>query len=333
MNASLPGRTGGRALIAPMLATPGSLADPRFAASADWSYEMKWDGVRAVVYAEGGSVSVYSRNDRDVSVSYPELQPLSGALSVTDVVLDGEIVAIDDSGRPSFGRLQQRMHVADAAMALRLSRSVPAVFLAFDVLRLDGRSLIEEPYFRRRQILVELELSETYAQTPPAYDTSAADALEGSALAGLEGIVAKRLSSVYRPGQRSPEWVKIKHVRMQEVVVGGWRPGRGRRAATIGSLLMGVHSAQGLEYIGHVGTGFSDALLRQLGARLADLRVPDSPFAQALPREDARDAQWVRPELVGEVAFTEWTGDGRLRHPSWRGLRPDKNPADVVRED
>ena len=318
-------------LIRPMLATVGIVADARFAAE-DWSFEMKWDGVRAVVYSDGGAVRVFSRNDRDVSVSYPELQPLGSALGGRDVVLDGEIVAIDAGGRPNFGRLQQRMHVTDAGTAVRLSSSVPAVLLVFDVLRIDGTSLVDQPYQHRRQLLDGLGLDHSYVQTPPAFDTTAADAMHGSQVAGLEGIVAKRTASLYRPGQRSPDWIKIKHVRMQEVVIGGWRPGQGRRASTIGSLLMGVHTEQGLAYIGHVGTGFSDALLRQLGSRLAGLRTTQSPFCSQLPRADARDAQWVRPEIVGEVAFTEWTGDGRLRHPAWRGLRPDKDAADVVRE-
>lgn len=319
-------------LVRPMLATVGVVTDPRFA-GGDWSYEMKWDGVRAVVYVGDGPVRVFSRNDRDVSVSYPELRPLGAALDGRDVVLDGEVVAIDAAGRPNFGRLQQRMHVTDPATAATLSAAVPAVLLAFDVLRLDGASLLDLPYHRRRELLQELGLAENYAQTPPAFDSSAEDAMQASEAAGLEGIVAKRTGSVYRPGLRSPEWIKIKHIRMQEVVVGGWRPGQGRRASTIGSLLMGVQTERGLAYIGHVGTGFSDALLRQLGARLADLQITDSPFCVELPRPDARDAHWVRPELVGEVAFTEWTGDDRLRHPSWRGLRPDKNAADVVRED
>lgn len=319
-------------LIRPMLATVGTLADPRFAAADEWSYEMKWDGVRAVVYAGDAPVRVLSRNDRDVSVSYPELQSLGNACGGRDVVLDGEIVAIDASGRPSFGRLQQRMHVADPSVAAQLSRSVPVVLLVFDVLRLDGSLLLAQPYHRRREVLEGLALNETFAQTPPAFDTSAADAMHSSEVAGLEGIVAKRLTSGYRPGARSPEWIKIKHIRMQEVVVGGWRPGRGRRESTIGSLLMGVHTDAGLRYIGHVGTGFSDALLGRLSVQLAALQIRNSPFCNDLPRADARDAHWVRPQLVGEVAFTEWTGDDRLRHPSWRGLRPDKDAADVVRE-
>ncbi len=330
------------ALIKPMLATPGVVTDPRFGepTGPGWLYEMKWDGVRAVVYVDetsgngvaGGGVKLFSRNDRDVSVSYPELQPLGRLLAGRQVVLDGEIVAIDDAGRPNFGRLQQRMHIADPRQAASLSQSVPAVLLAFDVLRLNGRSLLDEPYTTRRALLEELALSEAYVQTPPSFDTSAADALHASEVAGLEGVVAKRENSLYRAGQRSPDWIKIKHIRMQEVVVGGWRPGQGRRTNTIGSLLMGVHTEAGLQYIGHVGTGFSDALLRQLSTRLATLQVPDSPFGSPLPREITRDAHWVRPKLVGEVAFTEWTADDRLRHPAWRGLRPDKDAADVVRE-
>lgn len=311
-----------------MLAVAGTLPTD----DADWGYEMKWDGVRAVVYLDRAAVRIFSRNDRDVTVSYPELAGMADACAGQELVLDGEIVAFDQHGRPSFGRLQQRMHVADASTAAQLSRTVPAVFLAFDLLRMDGHLITGQPYAQRRELLEHLDVDGPSWHTPPVFEGSAADALAASQEQGLEGVLAKRLDSVYRPGARSSEWTKVKNIHTQEVVIGGWRPGQGRRTDTIGSLLMGIPGPDGLAYVGHVGTGFTQAVLAELSTRLAKLAADQSPFSQPLPRADARDAQWVRPRLVGEVAFSERTADNRLRHPSWRGLRPDKDAADVVPE-
>jgi len=221
--------------------------------------------------------------------------------------------------------------VTGATAAGRLARSDPAVLVLFDLLYLDGESVLHRSYTERRHRLEALELAGGAWQTPAAFAGPGADALAFSRERGLEGVVAKRLTLAYQPGRRSPAWVKIKHVRTQEVVIGGWTPGQGRRAGMIGALLLGVPSAHGLEYAGKVGTGFTDATLRDLSAGLEPLGAPDNPFL-AVPRRDARDARWVAPRLVGEVAFTEWTGDGRLRHPAWRGLRVDKSPDEVVRE-
>ncbi len=244
-------------------------------------------------------------------------------------MLDGELVAFDHHGRPSFGTLQQRMHVADAAAARRLSATVPVVYVIFDLLHLDGRSLLGETYDARRELLDTLELDGASWQVSPVFSGPGADVLAASRTQGLEGVVAKRHTSRYEPGKRSPAWRKIKHVRTQEVVVGGWRPGNGRRAGRIGSLMLGIPDDGGLRYVGQVGTGFTEALLTDLGARLARLARKSSPFADQLPSAVRRDAHWVTPKLVGEVAFTEWTSDGLLRHPSWRGLRPDKSPSEV----
>jgi bifunctional non-homologous end joining protein LigD len=315
-------------LIRPMLAVAGALPTR----DGEWAYEMKWDGVRAVVYIEDGAVRVFSRNDRDVSLSYPELAAMAGQTGGQELVLDGEIVAFDQHGRPNFGRLQQRMHIADRGVAEQLSRTVPAVFLAFDLLRIDGHSLTGRPYVERRELLERLDIDGPSWHTPPVFEGSAADAFAASQDQGLEGVVAKRLGSIYRPGVRSPEWTKVKNIYTQEIVIGGWRPGQGRRADTIGSLLMGIPGAAGLTYVGHVGTGFTQAFLADLSRRLTALRTDRSPFSAELPRSDSRDAQWVRPQLVGEVAYSERTADDRLRHPSWRGLRPDKAVADVVPE-
>ena len=316
-------------LIRPMLAV---LREDVPADDGNYAYEFKWDGVRAVVYVDGGRPRVLSRNDRDVTSSYPELRALAESLGSTRVVLDGEIVALDDSGRPSFEALQARMHVTNPAQVRRLAQQVPITYLAFDVLYLDGQSLLEQTYVDRRRALESLQLSGPSWQTPPYFEGSGRDVWDASKQQGLEGVIAKRLDSRYYPGKRSDLWLKVKNLRTQEVVIGGWQPGEGRRKGAIGSLLIGVPGPDGLDYVGHVGTGFSDVSLRELEGLLKPLVRNDSPFASAVPRIHAKDARWVDAQLVGEVAFGEWTKAGILRHPRWRGLRPDKNPADVVRE-
>jgi bifunctional non-homologous end joining protein LigD len=312
-----------------MLATPGDL--PPAQSEDRWAFEMKWDGVRAVVYLGAGPPRVMTRNDREVAATYPELAGLADAVGGHQVVLDGEIVAFDAAGRPSFGELQARMHVQHPGAAL-LSR-VPVCFLAFDVLHLDGESQLSTAYDRRRVRLEGLALDGPHWATPPAFEGDGATAVQVSRDQGLEGVIAKRRESLYHPGRRSRDWVKVKHVRMQEVVVGGWSPGEGRRSGGIGSLLLGVPDQDGgLRYAGHVGTGFTVRMLDDLADRLGRIERSTSPFADDVPRPQARAARWVEPELVAEVAFSEWTREGRMRHPVWRGLRPDKAPADVVRE-
>jgi len=317
-------------LIRPMLATPGAL--PSDKNQSQWAFEMKWDGVRAVTYVDGGRPRVMNRNDRDITKSYPELGGMAESLGSLQVVLDGEIVALDASGRPDFGLLQQRMHVQSASQIRDLVNRVPATYLVFDVLHLDGRSLLEVPYGERRELLESLGLEGPRWAVPPAFPGDGAAALATSKAQRLEGVVAKRRDSRYYPGRRAPAWVKVKTFHTQEVVIGGWTAGSGRRSGTIGSLLIGIPDGEGLAYAGHVGTGFTDAMLTDLSRMLEPLARATSPFTGDLPRTDARDAAWAEPRLVGEVAFGEWTRDGRLRHPSWRGLRPDKTPAEVVRE-
>lgn len=316
------------ALIRPMLAVAGELPTT----DTGWAYEFKWDGVRAVGYVDGGRLRLSSRTDRDSTASYPELRGLGDALGSRACVLDGEVVALDAAGRPSFRRLQERMHVTKPVQLRRLVETVPVHYLIFDVLHLDGRSTLGLPYAERRARLEELGLAGPHWATTPAFRGNGAAVLATSREQGLEGIVAKRLDSAYLPGQRSPAWVKVKNIHTQEVVIGGWRPGAGRRAGTVGSLLLGLPEDGRLRYVGHVGTGFTDAALRTLHDQLRRLEAPDCPFDPAPPRPDARDAHWVRPTLVGEVAYGEWTADGRLRHPSWRGLRVDKTPDEVSRE-
>jgi bifunctional non-homologous end joining protein LigD len=315
------------ALIRPMLATAGPL--PVGPDEARWAFEMKWDGVRAVIYVDG-DVRVLTRNDREVAASYPELRGLADAVP-GPVVLDGEIVALDAAGRPSFGELQARMHVQRPSSALLAQ--VPVSLLLFDVLHVGGESQLSRTYDDRRSVLEDLGLDGPHWATPPAFQGDGAAAMDVSRAQGLEGVLAKRRDSGYLPGRRSRDWLKAKHIRMQEVVVGGWSPGEGRREGGIGSLLLGVHDDDGrLVYAGHVGTGFSDKVLADLGARLARLEHPTPPFADEVPRPHAKGAHWVTPTLVGEVAFSEWTRDGRMRHPTWRGLREDKSPDEVVRE-
>jgi bifunctional non-homologous end joining protein LigD len=336
-----------RALIKAMLAVPGEL--PTGPGADAWAFEMKWDGIRAVVYAEDGvdgGVVAMSRNDRDITATYPELAGVRASLGGLRAVLDGELVALDHAGRPSFGTLQQRMNIADPQAAIRLAEQIPVAYVVFDLLRLEGQSLLRQPYAARRELLERLELSGHSCLTAPVFHGSGEQIWQASIEQGMEGLVAKRVDSTYDPGRRSPSWRKIKRVRDVEVVIGGWRPGAGRRAGTIGSLMLGVpehapehapehgrsrsQTPSPLRYVGQVGTGFTDAMLSQLGRQLAPLRRTTSPFTNPLPAAIAAGAHWVEPVVVGEVTFAQWTADGVLRHPSWRGVRPDKSPADVA---
>ena len=302
--------------LVPMLAKPGRSLPPD---DERWAYEIKWDGVRALAYSEPGRLRFESRNRNDITASYPELRALNRALSSHRAILDGEIVAFDEYGRPSFGRLQSRMHVASENTARRRSKDVPVAYLVFDLLWLDGHSLMELPYEQRRARLRELELQGAHWQTPDHHVGDGAAMLEASLASGLEGIVAKRLDSPYLPGRRSPCWLKLKNVRREDVVVGGWLPGEGKRRERIGALLVGVPEDGRLRYAGRVGTGFSDAELDRLAAVLE--QRPDSPFGgEPAP---PRDAVFVQPTRVAEVEFTEWTSDGMLRHPSYKGLREE----------
>jgi bifunctional non-homologous end joining protein LigD len=317
------------ALIRPMLAVTGPMPEGEL-----WSYEMKWDGLRAVTYVDGGKARVLTRNDREVLAQYPELRAMAEAMGSTQAVLDGEIVAFDPQGRPSFSLLQQRMHVTKSTVVDKLRESTPIHYLIFDLLHLDGESLVDQPLSERRRLLEGLKLDGPNWSTPGDFTSvDGNDILAASLAQGLEGVVAKRLDAKYYPGKRSDLWTKVKNFRTQEVVIAGWKPGAGRRAGTIGSLLLGIHDDDGqLVFAGHVGTGFSDTVLDELMAMLGRLERKTSPYSQEIPRADAKDAHWVTPSVVAEVRFGEWTPDGRLRHPSYRGLRPDKVATEVRRE-
>ena len=292
-----------------------------------YGWEFKWDGVRAIGYVSGGQVRLLSRTGRDMTASYPELAVLARRVD-GPVIVDGEIIAIGH-GRPDFGLLQSRIHVRRPPASL--VRQAPVRLYLFDLLHHDGQSLLPVPYTERRELLAGLGLDADPVRTTPWYPGGAADVLAASLANALEGVVGKPLASAYHPGQRR-DWIKIKNLRYAEVIICGWKPGQGRRADTIGSLLVGVWDGPRLRYAGHVGTGFTQAALADLTRRLQPLRSADSPFEMAVPAQHARGVQWVHPHLVGEVAFIEWTSDQVLRHPSWRGLRADKNPGQVHRE-
>lgn len=318
--------------LKPMLATPGRLPSD----DAGWAYEMKWDGLRALAYIDGG-LRLISRTGREITRTYPDLDGLPAALresGATGAVLDGEIVVFGTEGWPSFEALQQRMNLSSADEAGILARRAPVTYLAFDLLALNGHPLLDLPYRERRGLLDELGLNGRRWQTPPSFTEEAgADVLAASRSQHMEGVIAKRLASRYEAGRRSGSWIKVKNLRRQEAVVGGWRPGERGRTGQIGSLLIGVYDEDGgLSYAGHVGTGFTQQTLTMLGGLVAPLRRSTSPFATPVPPEHARHAVWVEPRLVVEVEFTQWTSAGRLRAPSYKGLRDDKDPADVVRE-
>ena len=279
---------------------------------------------------EGGRVRGWSRLGNDITVAYPELQGVGEQLGATEALLDGEIVALRD-GRPSFSALQNRMHVSKSDAARRAARQYPVTLLLFDLLHLDGTSTLQLPFRQRRELLRELELKGPNWLTPPSFDADGAAVLAASREQGLEGVVAKRLDSPYQPGTRSPVWRKITDLMAQEVVIGGWRMGEGKRAGVIGALLLGIPQDGGLAFAGSVGTGFNDAELAVLTPRLKALARRSSPFVTEMPRERAKGAKWVEPELVAEVVFRQWTPDGRMRFPAWRGLRPDKSPGEVRR--
>lgn len=319
------------ASVAPMLAENGTPAIARGLSSPPW-VEVKWDGIRAIGTWADGKMLLHARSGTDITARYPELTA-DGApfLPVGDAIVDGEIVAFDAEGRPSFAMLQNRMHLTRPREIEREVVRTPVVYMAFDLLRLDGHDLSSMRLSERRTLLEEVVADlDAPVQVPPVFDDLDA-ALAASDEFGLEGVVVKDPSSRYRPGQRSPSWLKIKHTRMQEVVIVGIRPGKGDREGTFGSLLLAVPESGRLRYVGRVGTGFSDRMLRDLLARLAPLRVDSAPL-EGVPSLDASDALWVEPELVGEVEFANWTPDGVLRHSRWRGLRPDKTPNEVVVE-
>ncbi|KRC65479.1 ATP-dependent DNA ligase [Aeromicrobium sp. Root236] len=318
-----------KGFVAPMLAKLGSADDVHD--EDDWAFEMKWDGIRAVAVIDGKDVGLFTRNENDVTAGYPEVVSALAELGLDDTVLDGEIVALNAAGVPDFGRLQQRMGLTKEADVEAARRDVPVKYLVFDIMRSAGDPLVDETYVDRRKALRGLKIAADVVEMPKAFDGSLADAIESSKTLGLEGVLAKRRDSRYLGGKRATAWTKVKHQRMQEVVVGGWRTGQRARSGKIGALLLGIPTDDGLRYVGKVGTGFDERTLADLQKRLSKLSRKTSPFAET-PREITRDAHWVTPSLVGEVSFAEWTSGGHLRQPSWRGIRTDKKPQEVALE-
>jgi bifunctional non-homologous end joining protein LigD len=303
--------------VAPMLARLADLPSDQ----ERWAFEVKWDGVRALAYSEPGRLRLEARSGNDITSRYPELHRLNRALSSHSAILDGEIVAFDEDGRPSFGRLQHRMHIASEAQARRLSKDSPVVYVIFDLLWLDGHSVMGLPYTDRRELLSRLELTGTHWQVPDYVAGDGSALQQASRAQQLEGIVAKRLDSPYEPGRRSTCWRKIKNVQRTDVVVCGWLPGEGRRRERIGALLVAVEEDGHLRYAGRVGTGFTDRELDRLGALLRPIEREDPPWTAG--SKPPRGAVFVEPRYVADVEFIEWTSDGVLRAPSYKGLRED----------
>jgi bifunctional non-homologous end joining protein LigD len=309
--------------LAPMLARLGPLPETD---QDRWAFEIKWDGVRALAFVSGGRLGLANRTGRDITARYPEIRPLAEALGDRDALLDGEVVAFAD-GRPSFQRLQARMHLSSDAQVRRMAQREPVVYVIFDLLHFDGRSLLATPYAERRAALLELGLTGDAWQTPNHHVGDGAAMLEASRANGLEGIVAKRLDCPYEPGRRARHWIKVKNVRRAEVVVGGWTPGEGARASHLGALTMGFYDDDGeLRYAGKVGSGFTEAELARIMRLLAPLERETSPFSGRQPQ---RGTRFVDPELVAVVEYRDITNSGTLRAPTYKGLRDDL-PASAV---
>lgn len=299
--------------LLPMLSKEGSVAKLK---AGQWAFEGKWDGYRVIVDADRGRLTVRSRRGRDVTGEYRQFESLAADLAEHHVILDGEAVALDEDGVPNFSEMQNR------------ARSTRVEFWAFDILHLDGRSLLRAKYSDRRKILEALAEGGGLI-VPDLLPGDGPEALEHARKKRWEGVVAKKRDSTYQPGRRSSSWIKDKLWNTQEVVIGGWRQGEGGRSSGIGALVLGIPADGGLQFVGRVGTGFTDKALADLKKTLKPLETDESPFNAPLPRPDAKGVTFVRPELVGEVRYSERTSDHRLRQPSWRGLRPDKEPDEV----
>lgn len=334
--------------LEPMLATGAKSLPP----GDGWAYELKWDGVRALVSVHPDTgLRVSARRGTDASARYPELAGIAEAYPGRELILDGEIVAFDEEGHPSFGLLQRRMNLADPIRIARRRAETPVTYVAFDLLWLDGRSLLDEPYESRRALLAGLEFDGGSWQAPANHEGDGEAFFAAIRQRGLEGVVAKRLGSLYRPGRRSPDWVKVQNRRRQELVIGGYLPGEGGRRKRVGSLLVGYWDTtpeeaaslgrpQRLVYAGGVGTGFTQERLDELTEVLTPLRRETSPFEAGWDPEVKYAARarergglvWVEPVVVAEVEFLRWTHEDTVRAASFKGLRTDKDPREVVRE-
>lgn len=302
---------------------------------AGWAAEVKFDGMRivAAVGDPAKPLRLDTTRGHDAAARFPELAGLPAALAPHRVVLDGEVVAFDDAGRPNFGLLQRRMHLTRSSEISRIAAEVPVRYMVFDILWLDGHDLTGLTYLERRKLLSDVVEPGDGWLVPAHHVDGAAELFEAAQAQGLEGVVVKRVDSRYLPGARSPAWRKMKVRPRQEFVVGGWQPGEGSRSGQFGSILVGVYDGDRLRFAGKVGTGFKDHELTRLGGLFAHLATDECPFDPPPPWPVSRVAHWVRPELVAEVTFGEWTSDGILRQASYIATREDKDPRSVVRED
>jgi bifunctional non-homologous end joining protein LigD len=326
--------------VEPMLAKMAPLPP---APDDGWAFELKWDGVRVLGFADRGDWRMQSRRFEDVTFRYPELAAIAEQLSDRAAVIDGEVVSLDRKGRPSFQLIQQRMGLASAAAVKSRVNETPVDYMIFDLLHLDGRSTRELPYPQRRELLHSLGLEGPRWHTPRHHVGGGAELFEAARRQGLEGVVGKRLDSPYREGKRTGEWIKKRVWRRQEFVIGGHIPGEGRRADRVGSLLVGYYDKRASElkkgerqkliFAGGVGSGLKEADLDFLTRELKRRRRDSSPFDVGEPRgPKARLAGFCDPELVCEVSWTQWTNEGTLRQPAFKGMRNDKDPREVVRE-
>jgi bifunctional non-homologous end joining protein LigD len=310
----------------PMLAT---LAKAPFD-DPDWLFEPKWDGIRAIAICDEAT-RLITRNEHDVSVAYPELASLHDQVVALDAMLDGEIVAFAD-GVPSFQLLQQRMHLRDPKRIEQMTKRIPVVYMVFDLVFLDGHDLTREPLVERRKLLEEVVVPSDVIQISPAVEETGTALFQAAEQQGLEGIMAKRKTSKYTPGARSRDWLKLKVTFDADVVIVGWTEGEGRRAGTLGSLVMAVYRDGELVYVGNVGTGFNQRSLEETMQRLSALEETKSPFPAEVLRlaPELRKAHWVPPVLVAMVEHRQLTSAGRLRAPSFKGFREDKKPEECT---
>jgi bifunctional non-homologous end joining protein LigD len=291
--------------VVPMKATLGQLPTE----DDGWAYEIKWDGYRTLAFVDGGRVRLQSSNSIDVSARYPELQPLAAELGGTRVILDGELVVLDERGRPRFELIQRKE-----------MDHLEAAYFVFDVLAIDRHDTIGLPYEERRRLLREVLDDGANWQVPAHRLTDGRALLEATITQELEGVMAKRLGTTYRPGVRSKDWRKVKNRQQADVVIGGYSPGTGNRSSTFGSLLVGRWDGDRLAFAGGVGTGFTQARLEELKARFDALRTADCPFDPPPPTAYRRGAVWIRPELTAHVELTEFTNEGYVRQSSFVGL-------------
>ena len=310
--------------IVPMLAQIGRGTPP---AGEEWLYEIKWDGIRALCYIDGGKVRMVSRNGNLIDRQYPELSILTHHVKATQAILDGEIAALDERGVPSFGRLQRRITVGDASAVATLSRHHPVVLYLFDLLYLDGRDLRGAPLLERKRLLKAILLTDQMIRYSEHFAGAGSELLEAVRQQGIEGIVAKRASSLYE-SRRTSDWLKYKVINSDSFVLCGYTKGE---RDYFGALVLGIYDAGKLKWAGNVGTGFDHKMMKVIHDKLASLATGECPVEPdlLLPKEGM--VTWTRPELVCEVRFVNWTEDGRLRAPVWVGFRPDIDPLECVR--